>query len=126
MRYLTYCEYKNIGGSLDETAFITTIDRACGEVDNATQRRIREMSEVPIAVKACCRDLIGYLALNQSTQNQVVASRSQSAGSVSQSESYATKTEQDVAFGCELIIKAYLVGETDDYGTPLLYKGLCR
>ena len=35
MIYLTYTEYKELGGTLEETAFIRNIDRACGIIDNA-------------------------------------------------------------------------------------------
>ena len=64
MIYLTYTEYKEIGGTLEETAFIRNIDRACGIIDNATHNRIECMTEVPQRAKALCRDLIEYLVEN--------------------------------------------------------------
>ena len=124
MTYLTYTEYKEIGGTLEETAFIRNIDRACGIIDNATHNRIECMAEVPQKAKALCRDLVEYLVENNTVK--IVASKSQSAGGVSESESYATKTADDIYGDIQSIIYDYLGNETDDNGTPLLYRGCLR
>ena len=125
MTYLTYEEYSNIGGICDLTAFNRNIDRACGIIDNATHNRIECMAEVPQRAKALCRDLVEYLA-RYSTSDMVVSSRSQSAGGVSESESYATKTADDVYGDIQNMIYDYLLNVTDDNGTPLLYRGCSR
>ena len=125
MIYLTYDEYTEIGGTLDLTAFNRNIDRACGIIDNATHNRIEGMAEVPQRAKALCRDLVEYLA-RYSTSDMVVSSRSQSAGGVSESESYATKTADDVYGDIQNMIYDYLLNVTDDSGTPLLYRGCLR
>ena len=122
MTYLTYEEYSNIGGRLDLTAFNRNIDRVCGIIDNATHNRIECMAEVPQRAKALCRDLVEYLA-RYSTSDMVVSSRSQSAGGVSESESYATKTADDVYGDIQNMLYDYLGNEKDDKGTPLLYRG---
>lgn len=121
MIYLTYTEYKEIGGILEETAFNRNIDRACGIIDNATHNRIECMTEVPQKVKPLCRDLLEYLVENNTVK--IVTSRSQSAGGVSESESYATKTADDVYGDIQNMIYDYLLNVTDDNGTPLLYRG---
>lgn len=125
MIYLTYEEYSNIGGICDVTAFNRNIDRACGVIDNATHNRIEYMAEVPQRAKALCRDLVEYLA-RYSTSDMVVSSRSQSAGGVSESESYATKTADDVYSDIQNMIYDYLLNVTDDNGTSLLYRGCSR
>lgn len=122
MTYLTYEEYTEIGGTLDLTAFNRNIDRACGVIDNATHNRIEYMAEVPQRAKALCRDLVEYLARND-TIEIAVTSRSQSAGGVSESESYATKTSDDVYGDIQNMIYDYLLNVTDDNGIPLLYRG---
>lgn len=124
MIYLTYTEYKEIGGILEETAFNRNIDRACGVIDNATHNRIVCMKEVPQKVKPLCRDLLEYLVENNTVK--IVTSRSQSAGGVSESESYATKTADDVYGDIQNMIYDYLLNVTDDNGTPLLYRGAMR
>jgi hypothetical protein len=122
MIYLTYEEYTEIGGTLDLTAFNRNIDRACGVIDNATHNRIEHMTEVPQRAKALCRDLVEYL-VRYSTSDMVVSSRSQSAGGVSESESYAAKTDDEINAEMLCIVYDYLGNEKDDKGTPLLYKG---
>ncbi len=126
MTYLTYEEYSNsLGGVLDLTAFNRNIDRACGIIDNVTHNRIECMAEVPQRAKALCRDLVEYLA-RYSTSDMVVSSRSQSAGGVSESESYVTKTDVELQADIDNMIADYLMAETDDNGTPLLYRGCSR
>ena len=125
MTYLTYDEYVGIGGTLDLTAFNRNVDRACGVIDNATHNRIEHIAEVPQRAKALCRDLVEYLARNDTTEISVT-SRSQSAGGVSESESYETKTADDMYGDIQNMIYDYLLNVTDDKGTPLLYRGAMR
>lgn len=121
MIYLTYTEYKEIGGTLEETAFNRNIDRACGVIDNATHNRIERMAEVPQRAKALCRDLVEYIVENNGVK--IVTSKSQSAGGVSESESYATKTADDIYGDIQNMIYDYLGNEKNDNGIPLLYRG---
>ena len=125
MQYLTYEEYTEIGGTLDLTAFNRNIDRACGVVDTETRNRVENMKEVPRQVKACCRDLTEYLH-NNSTLAKSVSSKSQSAGGVSESESYSEKTAEDMFGDIMNILYDYLGSLTDDNGTPLMYRGAMR
>jgi hypothetical protein len=76
-------------------------------------------------VKACVRDLVEYIANNVSS-GKAVASKSQSAGGVSESESYATKTTDEINAEMLCIVYDYLIGEKDDNGTPLMYRGAMR
>lgn len=124
MQYLDYQEYVSAGGICDTTAFNRNIDRACGIIDNATHNRIECMEEVPQRARALCRDLIEYLVENNGIK--VLTSKSQSAGGVSESESYATKTADDIYGDIQNMVYDYLGNETDDNGTPLLYRGCLR
>jgi hypothetical protein len=125
MQYLNYGEYTDMGGICDNAAFLRNIDRACIVIDNETHRRVEEMREIPREVKLCCRDLVEYIATNPLTE-KTVSSRSQSAGSVSESESYENKTADDRLKDMQNIIYDYLASVTDDYWTPLLYRGAMR
>ena len=125
MTYLTYEEYTEIGGTLDLTAFERNIDRACAIVDSHTQNRLQSVLEVSRRVKACVRDLVEYLASNVSN-GKAVTSKSQSAGGVSESESYATKTTDEINAEMLNIVYDYLATEKDDCGTPLMYRGAMR
>ena len=121
MQYLTYEEYQEIGGALDLTAFNRYCDRVFGVVDNATFGRIEAMEQIPRQVKALCRDLIEYFT-NQET-NGKIQSRSQSAGAVSESISYVTKSDAIILSETSDIIFDYLASVHDDCGVPLLYRG---
>lgn len=126
MRYIEYQEYLDIGGVLDSTAFNRNIDRACGIIDNATHNRIECMAEVPTQAKALCRDLIEYLATNSNVNEKDVASWSESAGVVSESVSYVSKTKEEMQTDIDGLVYDYLASVTDDNGTPLLYRGCSR
>lgn len=125
MQYLTYEEYQEIGGTLDLTAFERNIDRACGIIDLHTQSRLQSVLEVSRMVKACVRDLVEYLANNLSS-GRAVTSKSQSAGGVSESESYANKTTDELNAEMLNIVYDYLETEKDDCGTTLMYRGAMR
>lgn len=121
MQYLTYEEYISVGGTLEMTAFDRNIDRAFGKIDNATFGRLKKMTEIPRQVKACCRELVEYLANN--VNGKTITSKSQSAGGVSESESYANKSAEDIESEIANIIFDYLGSVKTDNGTPLLYRG---
>jgi hypothetical protein len=125
MIYLTYDEYTGIGGTLDLSAFERNIYRVCGMIDNATFCRIEKMSKVPENAKHLCRDLIEYLVRNNVT-DLTVTSRSQSAGAVSESESYAVKSIEECKVEITNMIFDYLASIYDDNGTPLLYRGCLK
>ena len=127
MQYLTYEEYTEIGGedALSLAAFNRNIGRACGIIDNATQKRIERMKTVPQAAKVLCWELVEYFAANFGSSKQI-SNHSQSAGGVSESESYVIRSIEERAGEIDDIIKDYLLNEVDDYGTPLLYRGAMR
>ena len=125
MTYLTYEEYSNMGGVFDLTAFNRNIDRACGIIDNATHNRIECMKEVPQKAKALCRDLVEYLA-NDFGSSKQISNHSQSAGGVSESESFVIRSIEERAGEIDDMVKDYLLNEVDDNGTPLLYRGCLR
>lgn len=121
MTYLTYEEYSNIGGRLDLTAFERNIDRVCAMVDNRTHSRLEDFEEIPQIVKVVCADLVDYIATN-TIDKPIVTSKSQSAGGVSESESYATKTAEDFANDLDRIFEPLAVVKTKN-GISILYKG---
>jgi hypothetical protein len=123
MQYLTYEEYfSQLGGKLDETAFNRNIDRACGIIDNATFNRIEPMHGIPRQAKALCRDLVEYFAENFGSSRQI-SNHSQSAGNVSESESYVIRSTDERAGEINDMVRDYLGNLTDKNGTPLLYRG---
>lgn len=122
MQYLTYDEYKEIGGVCDLAAFNRYIVRACGIIDNETHNRLENMLEVPEQVKYCLRDLVEYMTTNMPT-DAAVASRSQSVGGVSESENYNIKGHEELAAEIINLIYDYLLNVKDKHGYSLLYRG---
>lgn len=123
MTYLEYQEYLELGGVCDATVFNRNIDRACGAIDEVTYNRIEGMTSIPRRAKALCRDLVEYFATNVSNSEQGIASHSESAGAVSESVSYVTKSAEDVKSDVGNMIYDYLGTLKNDNGIPLLYKG---
>ena len=121
MQYLTYEEYTEIGGTLNLTAFNRNIDRACSMVDDRTQSRLECFEKIPKIVKVVCADLVDYIA-NNSVNKAVVTSKSQSAGGVSESESYATKTADDYSADLDKIFEPLGIVKTKN-GISILYRG---
>lgn len=120
MIYLTYEEYSNIGGRLDLTAFNRNIDRVCAMIDNRTQSRLECFEEIPQIVKVVCADLIDYISTN--AVEKVITSKSQSAGGVSESESYATKTAEDYSADLDRIFEPLSIVKTKNE-VSITYRG---
>lgn len=124
MTYLEYDEYISLGGVCDITVFNRNIHRACSVIDSYTYDRInKNMKEIPMKVKLLCRDLVEYYATNASVTEKTVTSRSESAGAVSESVSYASKDSDEIKKEVQDLIFTYLWTMTDDNGTLVLYKG---
>ena len=121
MIYLTYDEYSTMGGICDLTAFNRNIDRACAMIDNRTQSRLECFKEIPQIVKIVCADLVDYIT-NNSVDKAVVTSKSQSAGGVSESESYAIKTADDYSADLDRIFEPLSVVKTEN-GISITYRG---
>ena len=120
MIYLTYEEYSNMGGVLDLTAFNRNIDRACAMIDIRTVSRLEHFAEIPKIVKIVCADLVDYISTN--TVDKTITSKSQSAGGVSESESYATKTAEDYSADLDRIFEPLAVVKTEN-GIGITYRG---
>lgn len=121
MHYLSYDEYQSIGGTLAEAAFKRNIDRAELMIDRRTQERLKGFESLPEEVKPLCRDLVEYIAEN--TVQKAITSRSQSAGGVSESESYATLTAEEYSARLDEMFADYLSAVYTDNGICVLYKG---
>ena len=125
MGYLTYAEYLSYGGDLSETDFTLFEFRARKRIDYWTDCRVQNMASVPEAVKLCMMQVIKFdekFGVDAQADNPAVASFNTDG----YSESYGSASEQAASAGAALYsaVKSLLYGETDDNGTPLLYRGL--
>lgn len=60
-QYLTYNEYKALGGTIDQTPFNLLEFEARRKIDERTQGRLRKTDEIPQEVKMCVLALINSL-----------------------------------------------------------------
>lgn len=123
-QYLTYAEYQSYGGTASNTDFTMLEFRARKRIDRLTASRVQNMVTVPEAVKLCMMSLIGIdskAGAEAQVDNPVVTSFNTDG----YSESYGKALSVDEADKTMSVsIRSMLWGETDDNGTPLLYRGL--
>lgn len=84
-QYLTYNEYKSLGGSLDITPFNLLEFEARRKIDERTQNRLKRTIEIPQEVKMCMYALINAVESysNESIKNKSISSESVGSYSVS-------------------------------------------
>ena len=125
MAYLTYEEYTGYGGTLDETEFVLLEFRARKKIDKWTDCRVQNMASVPEAVKLCMMQAITYEG-TYGVAEQAASPTVASFNTDGYSESYGSISEQAASAGKTLYsaVCSMLYGETDDEGTPLLYRGV--
>lgn len=120
MAYLTHQEYKDLGGTLDATAFSRQEYRARQLVDSLTHGRVRGDVPVREAVKHTMRALVDAQAASDAHGGREVASEANDSLSVSYAVSgpggaYARRVD---------IVCEYLANEMTALGVPLLYAGV--
>ncbi|MDR2046527.1 MAG: hypothetical protein LBP79_01250 [Clostridiales bacterium] len=123
MRYLSYTEYRNLGGNLDVAAFTRQIFRAEKKVDIHTVGRLIREPEISVTVKACLRRLVDYMHTTDGAESggKTVSAVSNDGVSVTYA---AAPTQAEITAKEEAIIYEYLARETDGDGVPLLYRGV--
>ena len=74
-QYLTYEEYKSLGGTLGEMPFNILELKARQIINERTQNRLKNIEEIPQEVKICVYDLINtmnkYNLSNNSTSSNI-------------------------------------------------------
>lgn len=127
-QYLTYEEYKGLGGTLSEMPFNILEFETRKRIDNRTQNRIYNMSEKPQEVKLCVNAMINtleqYVIDNSKGINKNVASESIDGYSVS----YITGSQVQEAIKSkrselEDIMQTYLGNIRTSENIPVLYLG---
>lgn len=82
-QYLTYEDYKALGGTLDLTSFNLLEFEAHRKIDSRTQNRLKNIEKIPNEVKLCVYNLINTLQTYINKQNRNVQSESVGEYSVS-------------------------------------------
>lgn len=128
-QYLTYDEYKALGGTLSEMPFNLLEFEARKKIDNRTQNRIKYMNSKPDEVKMCVNAMINTLAQyvvdNSKGINKNVASESIDGYSIS----FITGSQVQEAIKSkkselEDIMQTYLGDIRTSDNVPVLYLGI--
>lgn len=122
--YLTYEEYIGLGGTVDAAAW-PPLEYACRKrIDRLTDSRVQSMAEIPRAVKLCVfalaqmESVVGAVA-------QVTSPTITSFNTDGYTENHGNVPDADAAAKQMNATAAdMLYGELDDYGVPLLYRGV--
>lgn len=123
-KYLTYEEYESYGGTEPETAFTVLEFKARKRIDFLTDSRVQNMRVIPEAVKLCAFSLIGMISsVGAEAQAASPAITSFSNDGYSETHGHITSVA-DGEKQMNDIIKSCLYGELDDFGVPLLYRGV--
>lgn len=123
-QYLTYEEYAELGGALEETPFNILELEARKNIDKYTFGRLQELDEQINEVKVCEYRLINALSTYEAYENQNKGVSSESTDGYSVSYGGATENISKAKINeIRGIIKTYLAECKLEDGTPYLYAG---
>lgn len=140
--YLTYSEYIEMGGELDELIFNRYAFSASKVVDKITFNRVSNMEIIPEAVKMCIYELIQQERVSDGVVTNITKKLDSSDGTGlltsfttdGYQESYNTGSGNTGEYVKTMItntsatqqdtVRKYLEYVYDDYGVPLLYRGV--
>lgn len=134
--YLTYTEYQEMGGTLDETTFNDLAFEASSKIDWYTFNRLQNDTEYPDSLKRCMYRIIQYIQAEQqvsglgdadSTETGVnagIASQSNDGVSISYNILSARDVVETGKAQIEQIIKQYLSSVVNSLGQKVLYRGV--
>lgn len=138
-RYLTYDEYTEVGGTLEETEFNYYAYEAESYIDWYTFNRLHNNTQIPDAVKRCEVYLIKFIQERLSVlgisangdsgsnaNNPIMSMMSQSNDGVSVSYGNMSAKDAEASLNKEVeqTIQRQLAGVTNKLGRKLLYRGL--
>ncbi len=119
-QYLSYAEYKIMGGNLNEMPFNVLELKARRKVDERTLGRLKNLSNQITEVKTCIYQLIESMNTNESRKSKNISSESTDGYSVN----YGTSTSAEENKQYDNIIRDYLLTCKLEDGTPYLYCGV--
>ena len=130
--YLTYEEYQNMGGTLDETTFNDLIFEAESILNHYTFNRLVNDTEFPYAVKRSVYEILKLVNNKANTLNSggedgsvgQIASQSNDGVSISYNVLSASDLLSASRDETSNIIKMYLQGVKNEAGRLVLYRGV--
>lgn len=122
-QYLSYEEYKSLGGTLGEMPFNILELKARQVINERTQNRLKDVEQIPQEVKICVYDLINtmnkYNLSNNSTSSNI-SSENTDGYSVTYKSGTELTTEQKAQFEDVMLTDLYGVIVN---GESILYLG---
>lgn len=133
--YLTYEEYQDMGGTLDNTTFTDLEFEARTKIDWWTFNRLKGLESYPEEVKRCVYKLIQLIQQTQaasaldgesedSGSTAGVASMSNDGVSISYNVMSASQAVELASKEIDNCIRQYLGDVRDSLGRKVLYRGL--
>jgi hypothetical protein len=123
--YLTYEEYHEMGGLLEQAAFARWAAQAARSIDRITQGRVKAMETISAEIKRLVFELIALAsAVDPLNPAQYLTQETEIVDGVHSSRIYSPGRMDMAAGGMERLIVTYLDGMADDAGVPLLYLGV--
>lgn len=136
--YLTYSDYQNMGGTLDETTFNEFEFEAEAIINWYTFNRLKKDTTYPDELGKCMFALIKFAQAKQAAMTPgesisgeseagtgvTIASRSNDGVSVSYNVMSAHDLFDTLKKESEQTVKMYLNGVVNELGRKVLYKGL--
>lgn len=135
--YLSYEQYQDIGGTLDETTFNQLEFEAASFVDWITFSRLKKNmpDPAPESLPMCMYTLIDFIyAKNKAIESGAGDETTQAVGSISHQDNDGVSVSYNVLSARQSIIlaqqemgkvvKRYLQGVRDSLGHKVLYRGL--
>lgn len=119
-QYLSYAEYRQLGGNLDEMPFNVLELRARKKVDERTLGRLKTLPSQITEVKTCIYQLIESMKRYDSQKSKNISSESTDGYSVSYGTTESTEENKQY----DDIIRDYLLTCKLEDGTPYLYCGV--
>ena len=122
-QYLSYEEYKSLGGTLGEMPFNILELKARQVINERTQNRLKNIEEMPQEVKICVYDLINTMNkynLSDNSTSSNVSSENTDGYSVTYKSGTEMTTEQKAQFDDVMLTDLYGVVVN---GEAILYLG---
>lgn len=124
-QYLTYDEYLQYGGTMDESEYAVAEFKARSRIDWITMGRVQNMAVIPEEVKLAMMVIIN-VDTKFSSDAQLESAIISSFTTDGYSETHGNFFEQ-VGLANRRVngeVQKMLFGVLDDYGEPLIYRGL--
>ena len=123
-QYLTYEEYKSLGGTLGEMPFNILELKARQVINERTQNRLKDVEKIPQEVKICVYDLINIMNKYNLSDNSTSSNiSSENIDGYSVTYKSGTELTEDQKKQYDDVMETDLYGVIVD-NTPILYLGV--